>query len=120
MWKHYPRRPWSVAPSCAVAHVGVGDRYLIVKQSIDGLQFLIVVDRPDHGHNVVARTIFPIQDGPRCLVHGDGVYSWEVAQRVDAVDRRHRGRYGGRLKKETVANAGGGDGSLDANHFSKG
>src|ERR1035437_9394155 len=91
----------------------------MAKQSIYGLQLVIVAGRSDHGHDVIARSVLPIKDGPWALVHGNGVHSWMVTHGINTADRRHRDRHGGRLQEEPVADALGGDGTLDVNRFSQ-
>src|SRR5271166_4529171 len=100
--------------------VGVGDRDLLVEEPVGRLQLLLVVGRADHGHDVVAGAVPPVEGGPRDLVDAHRVHPGVVAEVVDALDGRHRGRDGRRLEEEAVADAVGGHGPVDGHRLAQG
>src|SRR5580693_7140713 len=52
----------------SMPHIGVGDGDLLVEEPVGRLQLLLVVGRADHGHDVVAGAVPPVEGGPRALV----------------------------------------------------
>src|SRR6201993_4990323 len=115
------RVPASPRPNViSIPHVGVGDRDLLLEEPVGSLQLLLVVGRADHGHDVVVGAVPPVEGGPRALVDAHRVYPGVVAEVVDALDGRHRGRDGRRLEAEAVADAVGGHGPVDGYRLAQG
>src|SRR5947209_6868362 len=104
----------------SMPHVGVGDRDLLVEEPVGGLQLRLVIRRADHGHDVIAGAVSPVEGRPRALVEADRVYLGAVGVIVDALDGGHRGRNGRRLQEEPVADAVGGKGSVDGHRLAQG
>src|ERR1700733_8328857 len=70
----------------SMPHVGVGDGDLLVEEPVGRLQLLLVIGRADHGHDVVAGAVAPVEGGPRALVEAYRVHPGVVAEVVDALD----------------------------------
>src|ERR1700761_1634982 len=66
----------------SMPHVGVGDGDLLVKEPVGRLQLRFVVGRADHGQDVVAGAISPVEGGPRPLMDAHRVHLGPVSEVV--------------------------------------
>src|ERR1700712_4144263 len=64
----------------SMPHVGVGDGDFLVKEPVGGLQLRLVVGRADHGHDVVAGAVSPVEGGTGGLVQAHRVHLGAVAE----------------------------------------